>query len=235
MGGPYGVKMCGGTLGFACGSIRQTPLSSRSWLIRHWHPCNQKADALAWLSALETKPLVDTAKWVHRESGLHNAVVGWHIAKDVGLPLKYSDLVNVVIACHVCFKQHPRQLPKDPEAKYQSSQQVRGWQIDDMDPSLYVSVLNLPWFVWTLYIRLGTPDKIPNTIKVWKLKEAATALTLTWRLLRTPIPITPEKGAIYWNLQWVVEPDDLLHTLSEGNDSISSEILLFCCKMDLLK
>ena len=41
---------------------------------------------------------VDTADWVYRKSGCCSAWVGWHIAKDARLPLKYSDLVNAVAA-----------------------------------------------------------------------------------------------------------------------------------------
>ena len=42
-----------------------------------------------------TDPSVATADWVHRKSGHCNTWVRWHIAKDAGLPLKCSDLVNV--------------------------------------------------------------------------------------------------------------------------------------------
>lgn len=53
----------------------------------------------------------------------------WHIAKNATLPLKYNNLANVVIACPVCSKQQPRQLPKESGAIHQSSQQVRDWQV----------------------------------------------------------------------------------------------------------
>lgn len=46
---------------------------------------------------------------MHRKSGHRGTQVGWHIAKDAGLPLKYSDLVTVAMAWPVCSKQHPRQ------------------------------------------------------------------------------------------------------------------------------
>ena len=62
-------------------------------------PGNQEADALAWVQSLATDPSADTADWMHGKSGHHRAWVGWHIAKDVGLPLKYSDLVNAITAC----------------------------------------------------------------------------------------------------------------------------------------
>ena len=71
--------------------------------------------------------------------------MGWHIAKDTRLHLKYNDLVNAVIAYHVCFQQHLRQQPKESEASHQSYKSVRDWQIDYIDPSLQVGVLNLPW------------------------------------------------------------------------------------------
>ena len=58
------------------------------------------------------------------------------------------------------------------------------------------------------YARLGTPAEKSHTVKVWKSPETAIALTLTMDqravLLRTPSPIMPGKGIIYWNLQWDV-------------------------------
>lgn len=38
---------------------------------------------------------MNTVNWVHRKSGHHSARVGWRVARESGLPLKYSDLVNV--------------------------------------------------------------------------------------------------------------------------------------------
>ena len=68
------------------------------------HPGSLEADALAWVQALTTDPSVHTADWVHRKGGQHSAQVGWHIAKDARLLLKYSDLVSVVAARPVCSK-----------------------------------------------------------------------------------------------------------------------------------
>ena len=45
------------------------------------------------------------------------------------MPLKYSDLVNAIIAHPVFSKQHSRRLLKESGAIHQSSQQVRDWQI----------------------------------------------------------------------------------------------------------
>lgn len=51
---------------------------------------NQKADVLAQVHTLTTDPSVDI-DLVHRKSDHCCTQVGWHIAKDAGLPLKYSD------------------------------------------------------------------------------------------------------------------------------------------------
>ena len=60
------------------------------------------------------------------------------------------------------------------------------------------------------YARLRIPAETPNTIKVWKSRETVMILTLTMDqcavLLRTPSPIIPGKGVIYWNLQWDIPP-----------------------------
>lgn len=90
---------------------------------------------------------VDIADWVHRKNGHHCAQMGWCIANDAGVPLKYSDLVNVVTACSLCSKQYPRQLPKESGAIHYSFQLVRDWQVDYMAPSVGVSVLNMFCFV----------------------------------------------------------------------------------------
>lgn len=62
----------------------------------------------------------------------------------------------------------------------------------------------------TPYARLRTPTETPSATKVWKLRGNAIALTLTRdqcaMLLRTPSPITPGKGVIYWSLQWDIPP-----------------------------
>lgn len=63
-------------------------------------PGTQEADALAKIHALATDPLVDTADWVSWKSGPGSAQIGWCIAKEAGLPLTYSDLVNAVIFFH---------------------------------------------------------------------------------------------------------------------------------------
>ena len=65
---------------------------------------SQEADALAWVHDLATDLPVGTADCVQRKTSHHSAQVGWHIAKDAGLPLTYSDLVNVVILHPVCFR-----------------------------------------------------------------------------------------------------------------------------------
>ena len=67
---------------------------------------------------------------MHRHSGHHSAHVRWSIAKNPGLPLRYSDLVNAVTICPVCFEHCPRQLPKESGAFQWSSQPVRDLQID---------------------------------------------------------------------------------------------------------
>lgn len=90
-------------------------------------PSNQEAYALARVQALANDPSEYTADWMHRKSGYLSARVEWHSAKDAELPLKYGDLVNMVPACPMCSKQHPRQVLKDSRAIHQSSQTVRNW------------------------------------------------------------------------------------------------------------
>ena len=75
---------------------------------------NQDADALAWVQTLETDPLVDQT---HTERNCHSSWVGWHIAKDAGLPSKYSDLVTAVTSCPLCSTQHLMQLLKESETR----------------------------------------------------------------------------------------------------------------------
>ena len=58
-------------------------------------PDNQEAEALV------IHPAIDRVDWVHRKSGHYSAPVRWHIARDAGLPLKYTDLINVVTSCCV--------------------------------------------------------------------------------------------------------------------------------------
>lgn len=78
-------------------------------------PDNLEAEVLA------TDPAVDTTDWMHRKSGHSSDPVEWHITRDVGLPWKYTDLVNVVTSCPVCSKQHLEQLSKESEAYHWSS------------------------------------------------------------------------------------------------------------------
>ena len=73
-------------------------------------PGNQEADTLARVEALATDPSVDTEDWGHRKSGHHSARVGSYIAKDAGLSLTYSDLVNAATASPGCSKRCPKQL-----------------------------------------------------------------------------------------------------------------------------
>ena len=75
-------------------------------------PSNQEADILAQAWTLANDLSVDIADWVHRKRGHHSTQVEWRIDKNAGLPLIYSDLVNVVTACPMCSKQYLRQLPK---------------------------------------------------------------------------------------------------------------------------
>ena len=147
MTGLYRVRMCGETSGFTSKSLRWSLLSFMSQLIRCWHPWQSRS----WCPSLGISPSnwpCDTAGKVHKNSGHHSAQAGWHIAKDTGLPLKYRDWVDAVTACHARSEQHARQLPKESEPIHRSSQQVRGWQLIT-SATLWVRVLNMPWFVWT--------------------------------------------------------------------------------------
>lgn len=115
-------------------------------------PCNQEADALAQVCDLATDPSVDTTDWVHRKSHYHSIQVERYIAKDAGLPLKCSDLVNAVTACPVCSKQCPRQHYGwlDP------STTVLNWggtgKLIILAPSLQVRAQSMSWLVWTLCV-----------------------------------------------------------------------------------
>lgn len=92
----------------------------------------------------------------------------------------------------------------------------------------------------TPHARPRIPAEAPSIINVWKLQSTANALTLTVDqyagLLRTPSPITPGKGAIYWNLQWDVLPRwvNYFKPLHKG-ELISTGIPLPSCTLDLLK
>lgn len=66
---------------------------------------SQESDALAQVRAIATDPSVDTAYRAHRKSGHRNAQLGWHIAKDAQLPVKFGDLVTAVTACLLSSKQ----------------------------------------------------------------------------------------------------------------------------------
>lgn len=102
MSGLYRVRMFRGTFGFTC---KSESILTVSHILAHkpLTPCvNQEADALAQVQTLAIDTLVDIADWLHRKSGHHSTQVEWHVAKDAGLPLKYSDLVNSITACHVC-------------------------------------------------------------------------------------------------------------------------------------
>ena len=96
-------------------------------------PGNQEVDDLTGVCTLATDSLIVTEDRVHRKSSLRSVQVGWRIVKNAGLYLKYSNLVNAVMTCPVCSKQHPRQLPKESGAIHQNSQLVRDWQIDYID------------------------------------------------------------------------------------------------------
>lgn len=82
-----------------------------------------------------------------RKSGHCSAQVGWLIARDAILLLKYSDLVNVITICHMCAKQHSRQLLRESGVIHQSSQPVKDWHIDYILPLPLTEVLIIPWFV----------------------------------------------------------------------------------------
>lgn len=51
---------------------------------------------MAKIHALATDLSVDPIDWVYQKSGHHNTQIGWWVATESGLPLKYSDLVNRV-------------------------------------------------------------------------------------------------------------------------------------------
>lgn len=97
-------------------------------------PDHQEAGALAQIWTLAIELSVDITDWIHGEDGHHSTQMGWHIAKDAELTWKYSDLVNAITACPVCFKQYSRHLPKASEATHWCFQLVRDWHIDYIGP-----------------------------------------------------------------------------------------------------
>lgn len=124
--------MCKKTCGSICQNLRQSSLSSMSQLIRHW--CLRQSGSCGLDTGFSCWPSVDTTDWMHGRKGHRHAWVRWHIAKDVLLPLKYSNLVNTVTACPMCSKDCPRHLPKEYRATCQQSQMVREWQVDHIGP-----------------------------------------------------------------------------------------------------
>lgn len=79
-------------------------------------PDNQETDAQAPVWTFATHLSVEIPDWEHGKSSHHSTQVAWHTAKNARMPLKYSDLTNLVTSCPVCFKQLPRTLPKTPGA-----------------------------------------------------------------------------------------------------------------------
>ena len=65
--------------------------------------------------------------------GHHSGQVEWHIAKNSGLPLKYSDLVNAITAFLYILNnaQGNRQRSLEPSTR---APPVRDWQIDYIGP-----------------------------------------------------------------------------------------------------
>ena len=60
--------------------------------------------------------------------------MGWHITKDAGLPLKYSDLVNVVITFLCVLNNTQGDCQRSMGAIHWSSQLVSDWQVDYIGP-----------------------------------------------------------------------------------------------------
>lgn len=60
--------------------------------------------------------------------------MGQCIAKNVGLPLKYGEMVNAVTACPAWSEQYLRELPMEFGAIHQNSQPVKNWQIGYIGP-----------------------------------------------------------------------------------------------------
>lgn len=94
------------------------------------------------------------------------------------------------------------------------------------------------------YARLGTTTDAANIEKVWKLREIAIALPLSVgqcnMLLRTSSAIMPGKGGIYWNLEWDIHQawysnNSCFELWMRGNYSVSTRILLSCCRLEMLK
>lgn len=77
----------------------------------------------------------------------------------------------------------------------------------------------------------GAPAKILDALKAWKSQRTDSAPILTVDqgalLLRISSPVTPEKGVIYWSLQWGI-PLGRVNYYPTG-------IPLSCCKPDQVK
>lgn len=141
-----GVRLCGKT--FRCLQESKAFLTVFHILAKILtHLGNQEADAVAPVQALATDPSVDTADWMHRKNGHCSTWMEWYITKDSRLPWEYNKLVNAVIACHLCSKQHPRQLLKESGVIHWSSQLMRDWL--HYIGLFRVRVVNMLWFVWT--------------------------------------------------------------------------------------
>ena len=88
--------------------------------------------------------------------------MGWHLTKDAGLPLKYSDLLNAVPTCSVCSKQCPGFEPKGSGAIYWSFQLVRDGEITSMGSLPLREDTEYAWFVWTLGPTQAFPYRSEN-------------------------------------------------------------------------
>ena len=100
-------------------------------------------------------------------------VPGWHIDKNEGLSLKYNDLFNVVTACLVYSKKHPRQqTAKGVWSHSLEFSTSEGLQIGYISPCLQVVVVQLLSCVWLFVTRWTAAH------------QASLAFTISWSFLR---------------------------------------------------
>lgn len=134
---------------------RHFSMSTRAWGSPHCLPSpgsqaltlpgNQETDILAQIQALTTDPSADTADCVLKKSSHHSSPMGWHIAKDAGLPLTYTYEVNILTVCLMCSKQQSRYLPQVSGAIQKSSPKCWIGKWLHRPPPSEWGVLNIAW------------------------------------------------------------------------------------------
>jgi len=132
----------GKTFGFICKSLRHflTALHAPG---TDSHS-NQEVDALARVWALATDSPVYTADWIHREATTA------HITKDARPPLKWLVWCSNSMSC--VFKTMPNSSAKEVGVIHRIPNHQGTSTLIILATPLWDSILNMPWFVWTLHL-----------------------------------------------------------------------------------